>query len=441
MGFASVRAGSSDDTDRAGRRPRGLEVQEARVSSLRRGIPGPHAARAQVLRTAALSAIARREAAARRRKAQRLWGIALLIASGSVAGVFQSCAGSRGVAVGKPGDDETPLVAKLNPKDKAKRSSAAAKDRPETTAPGDDGSGSSYDAAARDLAALLEAMRPDAANAAATPDEPLPESAESPGLTSNVRVSARRALDRAEAPAATPAGPDGGTDSATSVTPTVRPASTQGAVNQPVALPGPPEPPTGPTRPGRSEGEGSDDAGAGDAETLTFGTVSLCSRVDGFGRYTPLGVRGRAAGDPVRFLAGKVNPAIVYCELDHFTQSADGERDGYQSEFTTRIELFHDDGSRQWRADEATIRDYTLTRRRDLYLVQRIDLPANLSVGRYNLKVTVRDRLAAGRTGAECETIVPIEIVADARLVTEPPRPTASRVTARAPYAGPEPVK
>jgi hypothetical protein len=394
-----------------------------------------------VLRTAALTAIARREAAARRRKAQRLWGMALLIAAGSVAGVFQSCAGSRGGAAGKPGDDETPLVAKLNPKDKAKRSSAAAKDRPETTAPRDAETGSSYEAAAKDLAALMEAMRPDAADTSATPDEPLPGSAESPGLTSNVRVSARRAMDRAEEPAAAATGADGGTDAAAPTAPPVREASTQGAVNQRVALPGPPEPPTGPTRPARAEGQASDDAGAGNAETLAFGTVSLCSRVDGFGRYTPLGVRGRAAGEPVRFLAGKVNPAIVYCELDHFTQSPDVERDGFQSEFTTRIELFHDDGSRQWRADEATIRDHTLTRRRDLYLVQRIDLPANLSVGKYNLKVTVRDRLAAGSTGAECETIVPIEIVADARLVAEPPRPAASRVTARAPYAGPEPLK
>lgn len=390
-----------------------------------------------MLREAALHAIARREAAARRRKAQRVWGVALLIAAGSVAGVFQSCAGSRGSAAGKPGaEDETPLVAKLNPKDTSKRSGGKPKDRPETTSPLDAEGGSTYDAAAQDLKALMEAMRPDDGSAAT---EPLPESSDAPAITSNVRVSPRRTLDRVAEPESAVAGNHAREPEPVAAASVVREPSARGAVNQPVALPGPPEPPVEQDR--AAAASESDDVGAAAPETLAFGTVSLCSRVDGFGRYTPLGARGRAAGDPMRFLAGRVQPAIVYCELDHFTQSEDGEREGYTSEFTTRIELFHDDGSRQWRADEATIRDHTLTRRRDLYLVQRIDLPANLSVGKYNLKVTVRDRLAAGNTGAECETIVPVEIVADARLVGEPPRPSPSRATARAPFAGPEPVK
>jgi hypothetical protein len=42
-----------------------------------------------------------------------------------------------------------------------------------------------------------------------------------------------------------------------------------------------------------------------------------------------------------------------------------------------------------------------------------IELPATLSIGRYNLKVTVTDRT----TGAQAERVLPIEVVADARLV------------------------
>ena len=48
--------------------------------------------------------------------------------------------------------------------------------------------------------------------------------------------------------------------------------------------------------------------------------------------------------------------------------------------------------------------------------MQRIDLPANLSVGRYNLKVLVRDQ----RTGQEVERALPLEIVADAKLTKTP---------------------
>ena len=102
-----------------------------------------------------------------------------------------------------------------------------------------------------------------------------------------------------------------------------------------------------------------------------------------------------------------------------------------------RAELFHDDGSRQWRSAEAVIRDTSRTRR-DFFLVQRIDLPANLSVGKYNLKVTVRDRLA-GEGGAEAELAVPIQIVADAGLLGggDPVTPPAAKPVSSAPVAGP----
>jgi hypothetical protein len=49
-----------------------------------------------------------------------------------------------------------------------------------------------------------------------------------------------------------------------------------------------------------------------------------------------------------------------------------------------------------------------------------IDLPASLSVGRYQLKVIVRDHA----DGSEDERVIPIEIVADPRLTS---RATRSR--------------
>ena len=63
-----------------------------------------------------------------------------------------------------------------------------------------------------------------------------------------------------------------------------------------------------------------------------------------------------------------------------------------------------------------TLRDSARTRRQDLFLVQRIELPSTVSVGAYTLKVRVRDRASS----AEAESNIPVEMLADATLVNEP---------------------
>ena len=52
--------------------------------------------------------------------------------------------------------------------------------------------------------------------------------------------------------------------------------------------------------------------------------------------------------------------------------------------------------------------------RRDFFVVQRIDLPANLNVGKYLLKITIEDLVAQSTDQAN----IPIQIVADPNLVT-----------------------
>lgn len=144
-------------------------------------------------------------------------------------------------------------------------------------------------------------------------------------------------------------------------------------------------------------------------ETLAIREAMLCSRVDGFGVYTPL------AGP--KMLAGRRNPAIVYVELEHFTHrsatGADGEP-GYIVELGQELSLYHDaDGLLAWRQPEQQVKDFSRNRRRDFFIVQRIDLPETLSVGSYRLKITMRDKA----TGAVAERILPIELVADVALV------------------------
>ncbi|MBX3385688.1 MAG: hypothetical protein KF768_03875 [Phycisphaeraceae bacterium] len=139
---------------------------------------------------------------------------------------------------------------------------------------------------------------------------------------------------------------------------------------------------------------------------MELGAVELCSRVESFGRFVPFQAN--------RFLAGKAAAMIVYTEVKGFAQREERGSDGsarYAVELSQELELYFDaDGSRQWRQAEQTVKDSARSARSDYYLVQRIDLPANLSVGRYVLKVIVRDR---GSGGAVAERTIPLEIVAD----------------------------
>jgi len=83
-------------------------------------------------------------------------------------------------------------------------------------------------------------------------------------------------------------------------------------------------------------------------------------------------------------------------------------------ELTQSIAIHNDaDDLIVWRAPDASIRDVSRDRRQDYYLVQRLDLPSRLTLGKYNVKVTVRDVA----TGSTDETVIPIEIVADPALV------------------------
>ncbi|MBL8763511.1 MAG: hypothetical protein JNM07_04495 [Phycisphaerae bacterium] len=146
-------------------------------------------------------------------------------------------------------------------------------------------------------------------------------------------------------------------------------------------------------------------------------TARLCARVESFGRYTPL--------DSDAFLAGRVNSVLVYVEVTNFTHAPLAEADPGDAaadasgderwvvELGQELNLYHDaDHVLAWRQPEEVVRDVARRKRRDYYLVRRVDLPPTLTVGRFNLKVTVRD-LA---TGSIAEAVLPIRIVADARL-------------------------
>lgn len=147
----------------------------------------------------------------------------------------------------------------------------------------------------------------------------------------------------------------------------------------------------------------------------------LCSRVLGYGQWTPL---GRSS-----FVAGRRAPMIVYAEIEGFgTRDAtprESQRMGIAhaganraAEMDVSLELYHaSDGVLAWQRPAERVVDVSRRHRRDFYVLAEIELPSPLSVGGYAMKVRVTDRVS----GTEDEMNIPITIVADASALTNAP--------------------
>ena len=147
---------------------------------------------------------------------------------------------------------------------------------------------------------------------------------------------------------------------------------------------------------------------------LKVTAAALCTRVEGYGRYTPFAA---GADGMYRFLAGRRQPVIVYVEVDRFARKAMDAGDGtarWEVMLSQELEIYAaGDGTLVMRRPAETDRSVSRAKIRDYYLINQTYLPGTLSVGRYNLKVTMRDE----HRGAVAEAVVPFEIVADGRLV------------------------
>jgi len=146
---------------------------------------------------------------------------------------------------------------------------------------------------------------------------------------------------------------------------------------------------------------------------LRIATLELCSSVERFGIYTPM--------EPV-FDAGRAHEVVVYAEVENFNERRfDSARDGWSgveeplaerwvAELGQEITLRDDRNDHvALHESEQVIRDVARRTRRDFYTVQHVVLPAQLAIGKYHLKVTIRDLVDGA---AVAEKVVPIEIVA-----------------------------
>lgn len=143
------------------------------------------------------------------------------------------------------------------------------------------------------------------------------------------------------------------------------------------------------------------------SSTLRINNLQLCRRVQSFGVYDPF--------PGTTFLAGRSHKAIVYVELDNFHSRSVGSGDQtiHQVKLQQDIAILnHTDGLEVWKAPTARIVDESRQKRRDFFVVQMIEIPANLGVGKYQLRVRMTDTQAQTTD----EAILPLSIVADPNL-------------------------
>jgi hypothetical protein len=135
---------------------------------------------------------------------------------------------------------------------------------------------------------------------------------------------------------------------------------------------------------------------------LTIPTVALCSEVRGFGNYTPFD------GDPPHFSAGAGHPVILYCEVQNFSAQLHDSK-MWQTELGQDAVLYTEGGMEVWRDKPQSVIDSARNRRQDFFIVQRMQLPATLPIGRYLLKVTIEDK----QSHHVAEATQPLLIVAE----------------------------
>ena len=139
--------------------------------------------------------------------------------------------------------------------------------------------------------------------------------------------------------------------------------------------------------------------------SLRILNAALCTKVDGYGVYEPF--------RSTSFLAGLSQPVVIYAELENFSPRA--EESGYLVHLTYEVALYNEaDGLVVWRRRPSEILDRSRNRRRDFFVVQLVNLPERLTVGKYRLKLTITDRIG----GTVDETSLPLEMVADPTLTS-----------------------
>ncbi len=149
----------------------------------------------------------------------------------------------------------------------------------------------------------------------------------------------------------------------------------------------------------------------GGTAPLRIPRVALCTRVLGFGKFETF--------PSDTFYAGSTIRAIVYTEVEGFAYRPARDGDPVQRnvplseqvsvDLTQRLSLYHDQSKLlAWHRPAQRVVETTRNQRRDFFLIHQVELPRQLAIGTYSLKVTIED----STSGATAEASLPIKIVA-----------------------------
>jgi hypothetical protein len=132
---------------------------------------------------------------------------------------------------------------------------------------------------------------------------------------------------------------------------------------------------------------------------LIIPAMALCTRVDGFGVYEPI--------EPARFTAMREHAIIVYCEVENFSSHLTDKK-LWETRLSQEVVLYTETGLPIWKDRTENIPDLARNRRHDFFVVKKTKFPANITIGRYLLKVTIVDQQAS----RVAEATIPVQFVA-----------------------------
>ncbi len=136
--------------------------------------------------------------------------------------------------------------------------------------------------------------------------------------------------------------------------------------------------------------------------TLAISSLTLCRDVKQFGVYQPF--------DSARFPFGEKHPVVVYCEVANFASQITS-KSLWETKLTYEVLLYTDssDASLQvWQQKATPVIDQSHSRRRDFFIAKLLELPQDLPIGGYLMKVSIVDETA----NRIAEATVPLQIVA-----------------------------
>lgn len=143
-------------------------------------------------------------------------------------------------------------------------------------------------------------------------------------------------------------------------------------------------------------------------QRLRITDFRLCRRIVNFGLYDEI--------ESYKFAALRPTPLLTYVEIEGFKSVPGGE-----GRFITRVrhelELYTErDGELVYAWPSAPAEDVCGKARRDFFLPRQIQLPSNLTMGRYRLKVRIIDE----QSQHQAESVIAFSIVAGHEVAARP---------------------